>query len=390
MSTISVNPPKTPVTTGSDGVAAATVPNVCKMPGPPAPFVPTPLPNIARSGNTPKGFSKNVKFDGCAVAIKGATFTSVGDIASKGTGGGIVSSNVEGPAQFVGPGSLDVKVEGKNVHLLGDPMLNNCGPGGNPPNAATMVGLIQKPGLVALVGDERCPLCDKTHGSAVRLEETRATQGDASTFQAAAARARADGKVRGTMLGVIHCVDGMVFAANSGAQIAELQAHMPGGWHAPVPNRLTDFSRLVSADKQDRFEDIWKLRAGESSRWLTRKGAPLAGRTRQQAEKEAGEPCFPPGSCAAQKAVALALQHGARPVGLTERWSGSPGSDAKVFVHFRSNPKGDVRIGWFGGSQAVPPCKTCQVLLAVLLCPDERAPQCEHRSPGRDTCRCTT
>ena len=35
-----VNPPKTPVTEGSQGMSPATLPNVCKMPGPPAPFVP--------------------------------------------------------------------------------------------------------------------------------------------------------------------------------------------------------------------------------------------------------------------------------------------------------------------------------------------------------------
>jgi len=28
-----VNPPRTPVTKGSNGVALATMPNVCKMPG---------------------------------------------------------------------------------------------------------------------------------------------------------------------------------------------------------------------------------------------------------------------------------------------------------------------------------------------------------------------
>ena len=54
MATVSVNPPKTPVTKGSNSIAAATVPNVCKMPGPPAPFVPTPLPNIRKSGNSPR------------------------------------------------------------------------------------------------------------------------------------------------------------------------------------------------------------------------------------------------------------------------------------------------------------------------------------------------
>ena len=134
---VSVNPPKTPVTKGSSGVATATVPNICKMPGPPAPFVPAPLPNIGKSGKSPKGYSKKVKIEDKAVAIKGASFKSMGDIASKGTGGGMISANTEGPTKFVGPGSMDVKIEGKNVQLLSDPMLNNCGPSGSPPNAAT-------------------------------------------------------------------------------------------------------------------------------------------------------------------------------------------------------------------------------------------------------------
>ena len=125
---VTVNPPKTPVTAGSNGTAAATLPNICKMPGPPAPFVPTPLPNIGKSGNAPKDYSKDVTIEGNAVAIRGATFKSMGDVASQGTGGGLISSNVEGPTSFVGPGSMDVKIEGKNVQLLGDPMLNNGGP----------------------------------------------------------------------------------------------------------------------------------------------------------------------------------------------------------------------------------------------------------------------
>jgi hypothetical protein len=143
MGTIAVNPPKTPVTKGSNGIAAATLPNVCKMPGPPAPFVPTPLPNIGNSGKGVKDYSTSVTFDGEPVAIRGASFTSSGDIASQGTGGGIVSNNVEGPTTFIGPGALDVRVEGKNVQLLTDPMLNNNGPSGSPANSATMGGLLQ-------------------------------------------------------------------------------------------------------------------------------------------------------------------------------------------------------------------------------------------------------
>lgn len=151
MPKVTVNAPKTPVTEDSNGVAAATLPNVCKMPGPPAPFVPTPLPNIGKSGTDPKNYSKSVTIEGKKVAIRGATFGSMGDVASKGTGGGVVSSNVEGPTSFVGPGSMDVKIEGKNVQLLGDPMLNNCGPSGSPANAATMMGVIQPGGLVTAV-----------------------------------------------------------------------------------------------------------------------------------------------------------------------------------------------------------------------------------------------
>jgi hypothetical protein len=143
MGSVAINPPKTPVTKGSSGVAAATVPNVCKMPGPPAPFVPAPLPNIGKSGDSPKGYSKKVKIEGHAVAIKGATFKSMGDVASKATGGGLVSANTHGITKFLGPGSLDTKIEGKNVQLLSDPMLNNCGPSGSPPNAATLAGVLQ-------------------------------------------------------------------------------------------------------------------------------------------------------------------------------------------------------------------------------------------------------
>lgn len=139
MSSVGINPPKTPVTKGSMTKAKATIPNVCKMPGPPAPFIPSPLPNIAKSGMSPKGYSKKVKIEGNTVAIRGASFKSMGDMASKGTGGGLISANTHGPAKFITPGSLNVKIEGKSVHLLGEPMLNNCGPSGSPPNTGASI-----------------------------------------------------------------------------------------------------------------------------------------------------------------------------------------------------------------------------------------------------------
>jgi uncharacterized Zn-binding protein involved in type VI secretion len=138
---VAIHPPKTPVHKGSHTIAKATIPNICKMPGPPAPFVPAPLPNIAKSELSPKDYSTTVKIEGNTVAIRGSTFESIGDMASKGTGGGLISANCHGPAKFIAPGSMTVKIEGKNVHLLGDSMLNNLGPSGSPPNTgATMMG----------------------------------------------------------------------------------------------------------------------------------------------------------------------------------------------------------------------------------------------------------
>jgi hypothetical protein len=162
MPTVGINAPKTPVTKGSGGIAMATLPNICKMPGPPAPFVPVPLPNIGTSDNGPKGYSTSVQIEGNPVAIQGSSFLSKGDVASMGTGGGIVSSNVQGPTTFIGPGSLDVKIESKNVQLLGDPMLNNCGPPGSPANAATMAGVLQgilPPGATADMVPELTTYC---------------------------------------------------------------------------------------------------------------------------------------------------------------------------------------------------------------------------------------
>jgi uncharacterized Zn-binding protein involved in type VI secretion len=151
--TVAIHPPKTPVTKGVNSIAVATIPNVCKMPGPPAPFVPTPLPNIGQSGKSPKDFTTTVKVEGDPVAVRGSSYGSSGDIASKGTGGGIVSNNAEGPTKFIAPGSLTVQMQGKNVQLLGDQTFNNCGPSGNPPNAATMQGTGHGPGVPVVTFD---------------------------------------------------------------------------------------------------------------------------------------------------------------------------------------------------------------------------------------------
>jgi uncharacterized Zn-binding protein involved in type VI secretion len=143
MSSVAVNPPKTPVTEGSGDKSLASLPNVCKMPGPPAPFVPTPLPNLGNSSDSLSDATTTVKIEGKKVAIKGTYYMSKlsGDMASKGTGGGIVSATTEGKTKFVAPGSMNVKAEGENIQLLGDAMTGN----GNTDNTANPAGNIQAP-----------------------------------------------------------------------------------------------------------------------------------------------------------------------------------------------------------------------------------------------------
>jgi uncharacterized Zn-binding protein involved in type VI secretion len=113
------------------GGQAPSVPDFCKTPAPPGPPVPIPYPNLAKSSDTADG-STTVKMDGNPIMLKGSTFsTSTGDEA--GTLKGVASNTNKGVAKFADY-SFDVKVEGKNVPRLGDPMTNN----GNGSNAMTV------------------------------------------------------------------------------------------------------------------------------------------------------------------------------------------------------------------------------------------------------------
>ena len=255
-------------------MATATLPNVCKMPGPPAPFVPTPLPNIGKSGDSPKGYTKRVMVEGQAVAVKGASFNSVDDAASKGTGGGVVSANTHGPTEFAGPGSMNVKFEGKNVQLLGDPMLNNCGPSGSPPNSATLLGVIQGPLLVVVEGTETCPDCHQSAHSLVESDSTRAEAASLeSTLRGAGFAARDI-----SMLGVAHCRCGKVkSAARSTMQRSGDFSKAASGYLTPVykeyaapdavlakirattrDNAACDLAIAIAKDRRKTFEELSK------------------------------------------------------------------------------------------------------------------------------------
>jgi GH24 family phage-related lysozyme (muramidase)/uncharacterized Zn-binding protein involved in type VI secretion len=108
----------------SDGMARATLPDVCKTPTSGGP-VPLPYSNTALSANLSKG-SKTVEVDGGNMAaIKGSEFSSsTGDEA--GSVGGIKSGVYAKEATWLSY-SPDVKFEGKNVCRLTDKMLMNHG-----------------------------------------------------------------------------------------------------------------------------------------------------------------------------------------------------------------------------------------------------------------------
>jgi hypothetical protein len=125
--TVNVNE-RTVVHEGSSGVAPS-FPDACKTQVGPV-TTPIPYPNIAKSSDTDKG-SSDVKMDGKKIMLEDSNFsTSKGDEA--GSLKGVVSSQTSGKAEFVSY-SFDVKVEGKGVPRLGDPMVHNKGGSANTP-----------------------------------------------------------------------------------------------------------------------------------------------------------------------------------------------------------------------------------------------------------------
>jgi hypothetical protein len=135
----------------SSGVTIA-FPDVCKTPAPPAPPIPIPYPNIAKSSDTAKG-AKKVKCDGNPVCVKDSNFMmSTGDEA--GSLLGVASNKIKGKAEFVNF-SFDVQVEGKNVPRAFDLMLHNDK--NTPPVPVLQGPAIALPGA----GKPTCIFCDK-------------------------------------------------------------------------------------------------------------------------------------------------------------------------------------------------------------------------------------
>jgi hypothetical protein len=106
---------------GANGIAAATIPDVCKTPTPGGP-VPMPYPNIAMSSSLSDG-TKTVKADGNMCGHKPSKYSrSNGD--EPGVAGGVKSSVNMSEATWI-TFSFTVKLEGEGACRLTDKMFNN-------------------------------------------------------------------------------------------------------------------------------------------------------------------------------------------------------------------------------------------------------------------------
>ena len=106
---------------GSNGLSAATLPDVCKTPTPGGP-VPMPYPNVADHGSLVDGTS-TVFTKSHMVAIKGSAYSSsTGD--EPGSAGGVTSGTFKKETAWISY-SFDVKMDGANVCRHTDKKFHN-------------------------------------------------------------------------------------------------------------------------------------------------------------------------------------------------------------------------------------------------------------------------
>ena len=97
-------------------------PDVCKTPVGPS-VVPIPYPNRGAASDVTGG-PTTVTVDGRMPMVKGATYArSAGDEAGT-AGGGLLSATQMGACEFM-LSSFDVKLDGRNVCRMGDPLFHN-------------------------------------------------------------------------------------------------------------------------------------------------------------------------------------------------------------------------------------------------------------------------
>lgn len=88
---------------------------------------------------------------------------------------------------------------------------------------------------------------------------------------------------------------------------------------------------------------------------------------------------YPPGRCAAPKALVLVMEDKAFPGGITEQWFHPQGKPTRGKIKYRDRTSGTVVAGPFDHGKTVPPCNTCNLLLPMMICPEVQETQCQHK-----------
>jgi len=109
------------------GAMSMAMPDVCKVPAPPAPPIPMPFPNNAQSTMAnPSTASKKVMISNApAHSMKTIVTLSMGDNA--GVAGGLVSSKMMGECRHT-KGSMKVMIEGQPGTRITDMTMQNAMP----------------------------------------------------------------------------------------------------------------------------------------------------------------------------------------------------------------------------------------------------------------------
>jgi hypothetical protein len=154
------------------------------------------------------------------------------------------------------------------------------------------------------------------------------------------------------------------------------------GWHTPagslsIDDPTEEQGKAYTATR-DRVRKLILEHCGNApiaiKRWADTEE--LATDSYQNREEAAA---YPPGACAAQKAILLARAGGAYPGALTEQWFHSKGNPTSSPIRFLEASTGKITQKRFGHGETVPPCKACELIIPLMLCPGEKESLCQHK-----------
>ena len=90
---------------------------------------------------------------------------------------------------------------------------------------------------------------------------------------------------------------------------------------------------------------------------------------------------YPPGNCAAQRALLLLINDNALPAAMTEEWYHDQGQPTQSPIEYidAKGPTHETKAERFADRDTVPPCKTCDIVIPMALCTQGEA-ACNHQT----------